>query len=315
VGVGTETPEYELDIIGDTRTSEDFFGRLHVDNNDSEDAAPDTYIDEAYFEYHTVGGFGANAPETDQSSGALLTIAPGNGAADHQLFFTEDGFFHRFEAQDATSWGNPWLRFLSTGDIAGTENQIAKFTGPNQLGDSRIFDDGAQIGLGTSSPDGAYDIEIEGSTLVDGDMTVSEQFTAEQNAYVAGVLNVGTTEMPGSFGPIATNTYHLFVAGGILTEEVLVRTGWADYVFEEDYPLLPLEEVEAHIQEKGHLPNTPSAQQVEEEGLKLAGSTVNQQEKIEELFLYVIELNKEVKALKEKSEALETELKELKAKQ
>ena len=98
-------------------------------------------------------------------------------------------------------------------------------------------------------------------------------------------------------GIINTSFYHLFVEGGILTEEVLVRTGWADYVFAEDYDLQSLEEVEAHIAENGHLPNTPSAQEIENGGLQLGAATVNQQEKIEELFLYLIEMNKELETL------------------
>ena len=41
------------------------------------------------------------------------------------------------------------------------------------------------------------------------------------------------------------------------------NSGWCDYVFEADYELMPLEDVDAHIQEKGHLHNTPSAEEIE----------------------------------------------------
>ena len=68
--------------------------------------------------------------------------------------------------------------------------------------------------------------------------------------------------------------------------------------------LKSLEEVEQHIAEKGHLPNTPSAQEIEEGGLPLGEAAVNQQEKIEELFLYLIEMNKEIEQLKAENAAL-----------
>ena len=73
---------------------------------------------------------------------------------------------------------------------------------------------------------------------------------------------------------------------------------WADYVFKKDYNLLPLDEVERFINENKHLPNTPTANEIEANGIDVGEITTNQQEKIEELFLYVIDMNKEITALK-----------------
>ena len=119
---------------------------------------------------------------------------------------------------------------------------------------------------------------------------------------------IGTDQTPVGLGDADLNPYHLFVAGGILTEEVRVRTGWADYVFEEDYNLMSLSQVKNHIDKHGHLHNTPSAEEVENNGLELKSMTVNQQEKIEELFLHMIELKKEVASLQAKNEQLEKQL-------
>lgn len=105
-------------------------------------------------------------------------------------------------------------------------------------------------------------------------------------------------------GIVDISGYNLFVAGGILTEEVLVSTGWADYVFRPDYNLLPIKEVKNFIKTYEHLPNMPSAKEVESDGLKLKEMTVKQQEKIEELFLYIIQLE-------EKISAMEVQLKDL----
>lgn len=113
-----------------------------------------------------------------------------------------------------------------------------------------------------------------------------------------GKVGIATTNFPTTIGGANISAYRLFVKGGILTEELRVRTGWADYVFEDNYQLKPLSEVEAYINENGHLPNVPSATQVEEEGISVGEMTKIQQEKIEELTLYIIEMKKEVEALK-----------------
>jgi len=105
--------------------------------------------------------------------------------------------------------------------------------------------------------------------------------------------------------------YLLFVKGGTLAEEVAVRTGWADYVFDENYTLLSLEQVETHILKNGHLHNTPSAADLNGT-VKLGEATVNQQEKIEEIYLHLIELNKEMKALKAENEELSVQVERLK---
>ena len=100
--------------------------------------------------------------------------------------------------------------------------------------------------------------------------------------------------------------------GGILTDELRVRNDWADYVFEEDYQLLSLGEVEQHIEEKGHLPNVPSAKEVENQGLQVGEMTKIQQEKIEEIFLHLIELEKQVKTLQAENQQLKLSLEQIK---
>lgn len=100
-------------------------------------------------------------------------------------------------------------------------------------------------------------------------------------------------------------TYKLFVKGGILAEEVRVRVqSWPDYVFKEDYSLMPLTQVERYIADEGHLPNMPSACEVEEQGLDLGNIVKLQQEKIEELTLHLIEQNKQLEELKQQVQIL-----------
>ena len=90
-------------------------------------------------------------------------------------------------------------------------------------------------------------------------------------------------------------TYTLSVNGTIGTKEVNVTTtGWADYVFKADYELMPLSDVEAFIMKNGHLPNVPTEKDVVENGVNLLEMNVKLLEKVEELTLYVIELEKKI---------------------
>jgi hypothetical protein len=99
---------------------------------------------------------------------------------------------------------------------------------------------------------------------------------------------------------IGTNnpTYKLSVLGNIRSTEVVVETGWADYVFDKKYKLAPLYEVEEFIQQNKHLPNIPSAKEIKSKGLHLGDTQKRMMEKIEELTLYIIQQQKEIDALK-----------------
>jgi hypothetical protein len=97
--------------------------------------------------------------------------------------------------------------------------------------------------------------------------------------------------------------YSLFVQHGILTEKLKVAISgsgnWADYVFGDDYKLTPLHEVESFVQKNKHLPGMPSGQSlVDDGGIDVNQMFAKQMEKIEELTLYMIELEKQVKQLK-----------------
>lgn len=108
----------------------------------------------------------------------------------------------------------------------------------------------------------------------------------------------------GDIAPSSTD-YLLFVEKGIQTGKVKVDAAFADYVFEPGYELLTLQEVAAHIEAQGHLHNTPSAEELAAEGgFDLGEITVNQQEKIEELFLHMIALEKRVKELEGENERI-----------
>ena len=94
------------------------------------------------------------------------------------------------------------------------------------------------------------------------------------------------------------SAYMLAVSGNILTEQYKVQkcgSIWCDYVFDDDYKLLSLSEVEKAIQQDKHLPKTKSAEDIKKEnGIDAAETLLNHQEKIEEIFLHLIDLDKKL---------------------
>ena len=116
-----------------------------------------------------------------------------------------------------------------------------------------------------------------------------------------GGAGTGGLGLPSNF---VSGAYRLYVQDGILTEKLKVALrnsgDWADYVFSQEYKLMPLNEVECFIKSKKHLPNVPSAEEMVMGGLDVGTTSAKLMEKIEELTLYVIELNKEIQVLKAK---------------
>jgi hypothetical protein len=101
--------------------------------------------------------------------------------------------------------------------------------------------------------------------------------------------------------------YSLFVAKGIKTEkyklEIATAGGWADYVFNKDYKLTPINQLKNYIDKNKHLPNFPSTKEILNEGGYEMGDMIRrQQEAIEHLHLYIIELEKRLKVLENKKE-------------
>jgi hypothetical protein len=94
--------------------------------------------------------------------------------------------------------------------------------------------------------------------------------------------------------------YALSVDGKIMCEELKVQlsAAWPDYVFTDNYILMPLHGVETFIKTNGHLPGIPSALQLEKDGLNVGDMQKKLLEKIEELTLHVIQQQKEIEALK-----------------
>lgn len=332
VGIDIMNPQYNLDVNGNTHTSGRFYGRIHFDEFSATDDPPSSYVDEAYFERKMRSVLSVPAVAGVNNFGGILSLAPGGGAYNHQLFFGQDGIWNRREVSSAGSWSGSWEKLLSSADIKGTPNRIARFLPPDnpssKLGDSQLFDDGTNVGIGTVTPDAAYLLTVAGNTKIAGaarvdntltvgtDLQVSGNSDVDGNANVDGTLTAGgNTNLKAAVDVDGESNfdqrmkigaanyasgYLLSVGGKVIAEEVRValQSSWPDYVFSPGAPRPDIREWERYIQANGHLPGVPSAETVNAAGGFDLGE--NQRillEKIEQLTLMVIQQQKEIDAL------------------
>ncbi|ASW74892.1 cell wall anchor protein [Chryseobacterium piperi] len=267
---------------------------------------------------------------------STLTIAPwartdNSGNKNHQLNFNDGGIFYRNAFPTDNQWGN-WGKLLmesSEGTVAiggPTDPKISfKNYGRAQFY-TNVNSDAIQVRSMVQNVSSGMDMmwlvydHYQPNDV--GLLTLSSPhsqgdwakpvFTVRAN----GKVLIGTSWNNTALSTCNDcNEYRLFVKDGIKTEKVKIEVpstnGWADYVFKKGYQLKSLEEVEQHIEEKGHLPNIPSAEEVVKNGINVAEMDAKLLEKIEELTLYSIEQNKQLKSQSEKIEKLETQLESL----
>lgn len=120
-----------------------------------------------------------------------------------------------------------------------------------------------------------------------------------------GNIRLDVTNGHVAIGPVIltganADAYKLAVNGKMICEEVRVKLAgnWPDYVFKNDYKLLPLSELKKFIEKNNHLPNIPKATVIEKEGMEVGEMQKRMMEKIEELTLYIIDLQNQVDQLK-----------------
>lgn len=137
-----------------------------------------------------------------------------------------------------------------------------------------------------------------------GDFSIIEEGVSGNRLYIkqGGDVGLGTSNPQARLdvqGDARVN-------GTVTAREVRVTAlGWPDYVFADDYPLAPLAEVEAAIARNGHLPGIPSAAEAESAGVDVGAMQTKLLEKVEELTLYVIDLEKKNARLEARLTGLE----------
>lgn len=125
---------------------------------------------------------------------------------------------------------------------------------------------------------------------------------------VAQIFHLGTNGML-SLHNNSMETFRVEANGMVRARKIKVDSEtWADYVFDENYKLLPLNELEVFLKKNKHLPSIPSEKQIIEEGIDVTEMNVKMMEKIEELTLYLIQQNKKLEKQSKELEELKAEV-------
>lgn len=200
--------------------------------------------------------------------------------------------------------GNTSIRDLA-GSIAVQSNQNngSFLTFLNKLGTTYGY-------YGFDQGGDRFGVYHDGNLIVESIKNSHTSLGVGGNAVITALNNgsvyIGSTPAP--------SYYKLAVEGGIITEEVKIDvvTDWADYVFDEDYDLQSPSSVKAFIAEHSHLPNIPSAKEMEKNGLNVAKMDALLLSKIEEAFLHIIDMDEKIQSLQAENESLKSSLNNIK---
>jgi hypothetical protein len=272
-------------------------------------------------------------PQTLSQSGNVVTLSNGGGSFTLPTFTDTD-------AQSLTLTGN--VLSISNGNsvtlptyapqtLSQSENTITLSNGGGSFNlptTSVIAGTNTTItGVGTTAD--PFVVNARDTSLYANNGTINQATTTGGNRVVNMNnsnlwFNTSTSSTRGkvyigssAVYPTTTGDYKLFVEGGILTEKVKVAlrssTNWADYVFANDYKLMPLKEVESFVKANKHLPGIESAEVLAQNGIDVAQMQSKQMEKIEELTLYIIDQEKKIEAQQEVLDKNSKEIEALKA--
>lgn len=162
-----------------------------------------------------------------------------------------------------------------------------------QIASSAVFDiTSLSDGAGSNTNADMVD-SLHAKDLIQNQSTVDQtaNIRINGNGFLGGNVGIGTTDTKG---------YKLAVNGDAIFNRIKVKptAAWPDYVFEKDYKLPSLQDVEKYIQAHKHLPEVPSGEDILKKGIDVGELNTVLLKKIEELTLHVIALQKQVEALK-----------------
>jgi len=231
-----------------------------------------------------------------------MTISPWSnhtGGFVHQLNFNDGGIFYRTGVFGNSSW-NAWQRIIvenAAGNVGiGTTSPTSKL---HVVGNGYFT---GNMGIGTQTP--VTKLDVIGNAYFSGNMGIGTSSPATKlhvdgNAIFTGNVGIGTV----------SPDFKLDVVGVVRAHEVRVNTlKTADFVFEPDYPLRPLAEVEHFIISNKHLPDIAPADSMLQNGVDMGEFQIQLLQKIEELTLYIIDQDKKAKNLEQKIEELERKI-------
>jgi len=303
VGIGKSSPEKTLDLSGFEPTIR--FNSKYELISPAPDATTNTVVDKwdiRMIENSLNFDYTFNNTTTSES---LLKLDVTNGSFKMNIAGRVDAqqYFQNGEPFVTSQWlSNGNDIYYNGGNVGiGTENPTAPLhiygTNPDIFLDVNTSTAGGYNPQLSFAEDGIekalFYYERGENNLVLKNNSISAVVIDEQ-----GNVGIGTDYIP--------TGYKLSVDGKIICEKIKVVSdvNGADFVFDENYNLMPIEDVESFIIENKHLPNVPTANEMKTNGFDLIEMDIILLQKIEELTLYIIEQNKIIQKQQEEIEKL-----------
>jgi hypothetical protein len=289
--------------------------RIHVNDENNNTIYGNGVLDTNIGSYNTGIGY---QTLRDNETGCNNTAVGFGALLNNTIGLSNNAFGSNCLQQNTTGVNNCGFGFFALiNNTTGVYNcALGAYTLVNNITGNRNIGIGNNAGLNnTSGSSNIYIGRNAGPSIATAEsnkLYIANSSTTQPTVYgdfSANFVSIGNNITLAKRDAIATaGSYGLLVEKGILTEKLKVATissaDWADYVFESSYKLMALEEVEKFVKANKHLPNVPSADEMSKNGLDVVTSDSKLLEKIEELTLYMIEMNKEIKALKKENEQL-----------
>lgn len=235
-------------------------------------------------------------------------------------FFTQNLYFRKTNGDPNTPWNRVLIEKGGKVGIGTTNPKEAL-----QIGERFVITDG---GWKTINYNLAWKYELDGlarmkagagaalmfsdlgnivfATATTGNEGTVAPLTNSLIIHNSGQVGIGTASTTINFSDQSSK---LFVEGGIRSRKVKVdQVAWADHVFGKSYRLMPLKELEAYIQQNNHLPGIPTEESVKKDGQDIGEMNRLLLEKVEELTLHLIELNKRLEVLERENSKLKNQL-------
>lgn len=319
VGLGTTSPTTKLQVCGDVKVDSSLTVKEDVEAQKDLKVDGDVYLGGQLF---------FTSPVTTSTTFDKIGVIESNGEF---RGVTRAGL-------TAALYQETCIPFTDGTNTYFNAPAWQSFGGPN-INDPKLItgiDCPARVGIGIANPATVFDVAGTGhftqyvaiGTVATGDAQLTVR-TSTPSQYGLNVqMPFQQTQEYGILATVKSNNikaiavdredtgedvFRVYGNGAVEAKSLRLSLNiWSDHVFSEEHDLLTIEELDKYIKAENHLPGVPTEKEVKENGIDVGTNDAILLEKIEETYLYLIQLNNELKKLKEENEELKSEIEILK---